>query len=173
MDEKPLQYKDNRLNKSLGNLASIYCDPSNFRGSTLSLPISTLPESDPIDTKYQRLTQLCRGFINYDFSLFCLATVKVTKPLDVNVIQYVGKILFNAGIDIVSTCLAIETSSILLFKWLPTSGSTGSLPSDGYSLLLWPAANGYRRDLFNRFIFFPYLVHVMQRGLILSCYYSC
>ncbi|KAL5964332.1 hypothetical protein TSMEX_007900 [Taenia solium] len=150
MSGKPSHYRNVSLNKSLGNLTSIYCDPSNFSGSTLSLPTTSFTDLTHKDTTSQRLTKMCQGFVNYNLTLPFLTFDDVSKPLDESAFISVGKVLLNAKADTVATCLAIETASILTLNWLPTPGDDISLPSDGYSLLLWPAANGYRRDLFNR-----------------------
>ncbi|VDM25311.1 unnamed protein product [Hydatigera taeniaeformis] len=150
MSGKPFQSKNVNLNKSLGNLASIYCDPSNLAGSTLSLPTTSFIDPMHKNTPSQRLTKMCQGFVNYDLTLACLTSIDITKPLDEAAFITVGRILLNAGANMVATCLAIETASILTLNWLPTSEDGILLPSDGYSLLLWPAANGYRKDLFNR-----------------------
>ncbi|KAH9286322.1 hypothetical protein ECG_01805 [Echinococcus granulosus] len=150
MNEKPSHYENFKLNKSLGNLTSIYCDPSNFCGSTLSLPTTSFTDLINKDTAFQQLTGMCQGFVNYDLALTFLTFIDVARILDEDAFYFVGKILLNAGVDAVAACLATETASILTLSWLPDSGDSISLPSDGYSLLLWPAANGYRRDLFNR-----------------------
>uniref|UniRef100_A0A0R3VZF3 Rho-GAP domain-containing protein n=1 Tax=Taenia asiatica TaxID=60517 RepID=A0A0R3VZF3_TAEAS len=150
MSGKPSQYRNVNLNKSLGNLTSIYCDPSNFSGSTLSLPTTSFTDLTHKDTTSQRLTKMCQGFVNYNLTLPFLTFDDVPKPLDEDAFISIGKVLLNAKADTVATCLAMETASILTLNWLPIPGDDITLPSDGYSLLLWPAANGYRRDLFNR-----------------------
>lgn len=150
MSGKPSKYKNVNLNKSLSNLTSIYCDPSDFSGSTLSLPTTSFTDLAHKDSTSQRLTKMCQGFVNYDLTLSFLTFDDVTKPLDEGAFISVGKVLLNAEADKVATCLATETASILTLNWLSNPEDGISPPSDGYSLLLWPAANGYRRDLFNR-----------------------
>ncbi|KAM7540113.1 hypothetical protein Aperf_G00000027025 [Anoplocephala perfoliata] len=145
MNEKPPKYKNKNLNKSLGNLRSIYCDPSNFSQSTISLPTASDCESS-----FQRLTKMCQGLVNYDLALTFLNFVDVAKPLDEDAFSAVTKVILSAAPETVADCLANETASILVLNWLSDSGNVTGLPTDGYSLLLWPAANGFRWDLYNR-----------------------
>lgn len=150
MNEKPSKYENKGFNKSLGNLNSVYCDPSTFNQSTLSLPTTSDCDSFSKDCTFKRLTKMCQGLVNYDLALTFLNFVDVAKPLDKDAFSVVTKIILSSEPETVATCLANETASILVLNWLPDSGNVAGLPTDGYSLLLWPAANGFRRDLYNR-----------------------
>ncbi|VDL58785.1 unnamed protein product [Hymenolepis diminuta] len=149
MHDKPLKYQNKCLNKSLGHLNTIYCNPTTFTRSTLSLP-TTRFDAFPKNSTFQCLTNMCHGFINYDLALAFLNFIDVAKPLDEEAFGAVSRVILSAGVDAVAGCLAYETTSILVLNWLSKPGTVNTLPSDGYSLLLWPAANGFRRDLFNR-----------------------
>lgn len=152
MSEKPSKFQNRHLNKSLGHLNTIYCDPNTFSQSTSSLPTSSSYfDSASKDSVVRHLTNMCQGFIKYDLNLAGLNFIDVSKPLDEEAFDAMSRVLISSGVDMVSNCLVNETVSIMVLNWLPDPGhSVTNLPTEGYSLLLWPAANGFRRDLFNR-----------------------
>ncbi|VDD82093.1 unnamed protein product [Mesocestoides corti] len=150
MADKPTHFGQANTNRSLCNLTSIYCDPSAFGGSTLSLPSISATDLPSTATISYRLATMCRGFIDYDLTHAQVPIGKVAKPLDFDIWEAVGRYLLAAGAKNVAACLVAETANLLLLKWVSIELPNTSQPSDGFSLLLWPAANGYRRDLFNR-----------------------
>ncbi|VDN98700.1 unnamed protein product [Rodentolepis nana] len=150
MNDKPPKYQNKNPNMSLGHLNTVSCESKSFSRSTLSLPTCSRFDASPKDSTFQYLVNMCQGFINYDLGLTFLNFIDVAKPLDEEAFDAVSRVVLSAGVDTVAGCLGNETASILALNWLSEAGTSNSLPTDGYSLLLWPAANGFRRDLYNR-----------------------
>uniref|UniRef100_A0A0X3PNG5 Tyrosine-protein kinase Fps85D n=1 Tax=Schistocephalus solidus TaxID=70667 RepID=A0A0X3PNG5_SCHSO len=119
------------------------------------LPSSSRPQS----TITLQLDVLCQGFINYDLtcaeilpSHFELPCDDNVKPLNSTMWQSIGAFLLSeVQPSNLARALALEYVHLLMLRWATASSTpTSSGPSDGFSLILWPAANGYREDLFNR-----------------------
>lgn len=151
MDDKTLHYRNTLSNHIPRKETSSYCDPSSLHTSTYNplTPISGSASSSS-DASQHKLSRLCQGFVNYDLALDFPAFCDVTKPLDAEIFHAVAKTLLTNGADVVADAISAETSRLLTLNWVPQLAESGSLPPNGYSLLLWPAAGGFRRDLFNR-----------------------
>nr|CUU98376.1 hypothetical transcript [Hymenolepis microstoma] len=150
MNDKPPKSQNKNPNNSLSHLNTICCESKTFSRSTFSLPTSSRFDASPKDSAFQYLVNMCQGFINYDLALTFLNFIDVAKPLDEEAFDAVSRVILSAGVDTVAGCLGNGTASILVLNWLSDAGTANILPTDGYSLLLWPAANGFRRDLYNR-----------------------
>lgn len=108
-----------------------------------------------------KLDSMCDGFIDYDLRLaeLPLATGTDEEALDFMIWCDISAFLLadNIGARELSRHLSLETANLMLLKWdeadhLTTSTSSG--PSNGFSLILWPAANGFREDIVNRYVLF-------------------
>ncbi|BHF59610.1 hypothetical protein SprV_0100257100 [Sparganum proliferum] len=124
-----------------------------------SKPPLPLTSSRPQSAVSLQLDVLCQGFINYDLTRAeRLSTIFESqyednfKPLDRTLWQSIGTFLLS---DVqpsnLAKALSLECVHLLMLRWANSpSTSASSGPSDGFSLILWPAANGYREDLLNR-----------------------
>lgn len=163
MDQKPADFHRPSLNRSLGNLSSIYIDPSTLSGSTLSLPSFVSQEQEQkrpnslqlSDNPTVRLDRLCRGFIDVEIQSTHAPVISNEQssdnPPDGEAWELIALYLLDKGSEMTAKALSKETARILLLRWAPASSGMNAQPAHGFALMLWPAANGFRRDLYYRY----------------------